>query len=386
MQRQDKLLLPDLARPISTKRCKSFLRYSERWSLSPRIKTNMTSIAIYRFSHPDGGPEELWAVGDTRITSSTYGSKDVKESITSGAKIFSIPVCVSKTLAQHEGGETMLETTIGMAYAGNSTLGLNLHAQLSQILPHLVCDDFAEAPFISLEQIADFAGMILHRMVQEMNWRYVSAEQVQTAEVALFGRCPATGELHVYLVRPSFENGELTCKPNDVTPKNAVSAFLKHEIGAVLLGAHKQEITELIFARVADVLEPGALFMDPEVQANAAMAPKYVLEALIHHDIFPTIGRGLQVMISRENGVFPFTWGRPQSESVPAEDYEMYSLFNINVLRALKHLGKTNIHYWPSVGPDYDVDIKGFALISEFHQALLRLKGEPPPILMLSYR
>lgn len=343
----------------------------------------MTSIAIFRFKHPVDGQEQLWAIGDTRITATTTNSSAPVESITSGAKIFSIPVRVAKNLARHEGGAVMLETSIGMAYAGNTTLGLNLHAQLSQILPHLVCDDFAAKPVISLEQIAEFAGTILKQMAKEMNWRYSSPNEIQTAEVAFFGKCPDTERLHVYSVRPTIEMNELVCRPKDVTPLNAISAYLKSEVGAVLLGAHKKEISELIHARVSDVLIPGVKFNDLEVQAQASIAPKYVLEALIHHEVFPTIGRGLQIMIAAQESVYPVTWGRPQSMSVSSEDYEMYSLFNFNVLDALRNLGKTRIHYWPCLGPDFDVDARGLSLITEFQEALRRLKGEPPVMLFL---
>lgn len=342
----------------------------------------MTSIAIFRFRHPVDGEEQIWAVGDTRITAMTTSSSMPVESISSGAKIFSLPLRVSKNPACHEGGTVMLETSIGMAYAGNTTLGLNLHAQLSQILPHLVCDSFATPPVISLEQIAEFAGNMLKQMAKEMNWRYSSQNEIQTAEVAFFGKCPDTGKFSVYSLRPTVEMNELVCRPVDVTPQNAISAHLKSEVGAVLLGAHKKEITDLIFARVSDVLGPGVEFNDLEVQAQASIAPKYVLEALIHHDVFPTIGRGLQIMIATQESVYPATWGRPQSETVPPEDYEMYSLFNFNVLDALRNLGKTNIHNWPSLSPDFDVDAKGISLITEFQETLRRLKGEPPVVLI----
>lgn len=336
----------------------------------------LTSIAIYRFTHPIGNEEQLWAIGDTRITANFEDASKSSESITSGAKIFSIPVRVSKVYAEQDGGELLVQSSIGMAYAGNATLGLNLYAQLSQILPHLVADDFADAPIVSLLDIVKFATTVLQSMTKEMNQRYNSWSQVQTAEIAFFGSCPADQTLQVYTIRTKREMQQLVFRYEESTPTNAISAHLKSQIGCVLLGDKKKEIAELIRARTEDLIAPGVAFKD--VADEVAMAPKYVLEALIHHDVFPTIGRGLQIMIAGDRGVYPYSWGRPQSVSVPSNEYEMYSLYNFNVIETIPDIGKTRMYYWPCVGPDYDVDVAGFGLMSEFHQELRRLMGKPP--------
>jgi len=282
-------------------------------------------------------------------------------------------------LSEKEGEDSfLLKSSVGMAYAGNTTLGLNLYAQLSQILPNLVADDFADAPIVSLLDIVKFATNVLEQMAREMNQRYRIWSQIQTAEIAIFGSCPADQMLRVYTIFPKLEKQEFGFRYEENAPTDALSAHLSSQTGCVLLGDKKKEITELIRARREDLLAPGVMFK--EVKTEVAMTPKYVLEALIHHNVFPTIGRGLQVLIADDSGIHPHIWGRPQSTSVPAGEYEMYSLYNFNVMETIPDIGKTRIIYWPCIGPDYDVDVTGFDLLCEFQQELRRLMGKPPDL------
>lgn len=341
----------------------------------------MTSIAIYKFSHPVSDREQIWAIGDTRISATATDKSFSHEAITSGAKIFSIPIRVSKEFSTYDGGELLFESSVGMAYAGSTTLGLNLHAQLSQILPYLIVDSFVDSSVLSLEDIAKLASKMLTQMMKEINERSGKLNDFQFAEVAIFGKCPQKNELFIYKIIPSLEMNELICKCEDCTPDLAISAYLDSKPSCVLLGDKKKEIAELIRARIEDILAPGSRFVD--VVNDVEMAPKYVLEALIHHEVFPTIGRGMQIMISDGRGVHPMTWARPQSFSVNAENYEMYSLFNFNVLEFVPYIGKANIRDWPCIGPHYDVDLVGLALMSEFQQELRRLMGKGAMILAL---
>lgn len=344
----------------------------------------MTSIAIYKFRNPVSEDEELWVIGDTRITATLADGSKSNEAISSGAKVFAIPLRASKILPSREGGELVIDSAIGMAYAGNTTLGLNLYAQLSQILPNLVTSDFSVGPAVTLLDIVNFATYVLHSMTKEINQRCNSWKQVQVAEIAIFGRCPSDQVLRVFTIRPQMVLGELVFQHEETTPKNAISAYLDSEIGCVLLGDKKSEIKELVRARIEDLIVPGTPFN--KVETNVAMAPKYVLEALIHHEVYSTIGGGLQIVIVRGNGVHPYTWGRPQSINVPSSEYEMFSLYNFNVIEKIPNIGIARMYYWPPISPDYNVDQEGMALLSEFQQALRRQMNKPPIALFFKRR
>lgn len=336
----------------------------------------MTSIAIFRVTHPRTKEKTLWAIGDTRITSVKEDASQGRESIASGAKIFSIPIRITRRECADKGNGETINTSIGFAYAGHTTLGLNLHAQLSQILPNLVAHEFPEQLSVSLLDIVKFSASVLQLMTREINSKLLSptSKDIFGAEIAIFGYCAVVKDLRVYVMFPKMHLGELVIHSEDRTPEDAISAYLNSAKGYVLLGDKKDVIADLIAARMEDLLPGGVDFSD--VELDAAMAPKYVLEAILHHKVFPTIGGGLQLLIADKNDIRLVAWVRPQSVTVPPDQYEWYTLYGYNVTEHIPSIGNIHIESMMSVGPDYDVDASGFDRMTEFYGALARVTGK----------
>lgn len=277
----------------------------------------------------------------------------LRVSIDSGSKLFSIPLRVAKGYGFVVGEERslLIDTSFGIAFAGNTTIGLNLVAALSQICGFLECH--GETCDISLLAVAKFASRLLddwHRTYNQFGpWKHA-------CEIAVFGFCPADVELQAFHLTPQLSPAnvwEVQCE--SVRLLDPLSEAVDGRLFDpschpwLILGDHRDDIEQLIKARVEDVTATQYM---PTLHIEAQFSPQYVLEAVVHEKCFPTIGDGVQIVVADELGVRPTQWIRPQSMDIPNSEYEWSSYLNYNV-EDLGRLGNAEIGNSGGFSPAY---------------------------------
>lgn len=311
----------------------------------------MTSVVVFRIS--DRGEDLLVAMADTRFMAQDEAGTPLRASVESGAKLFSIPLRVSKGYRFVVGEERslLIDTSFGIAFAGNTTIGLNLVGALSQILGFLQCHD--ATCDISLLAVAKFATRLLndwHRTYNQFgSWKHA-------CEIAVFGYCPADAELQAFHLKPGQSAAgvwEVQCE--SVRLLNPLSEAMNGRLFDprchpwLILGDHRDDMEQLIKARVEDVTATRRM---PTLHIEAQCSPQYVLEAVVHEECFPTIGDGVQIVVADELGARPTRWIRPQRMDIPNCEYEWFSYLNYNV-EELGRLGNAEIGDSGGFAPAY---------------------------------
>lgn len=291
----------------------------------------MTSVVI--FSIQEDNKNALAAMADTRYMAQDANGNCQRTSLDSGSKIFSIPLKVAHgyTFVRNEKTNYFIDSSFGLAFAGNTTIGLNTAGALSQICAFLECH--RNNCDIGLNNIAEFTSKLLTDWHKQYNqwgpWTHVS-------EVAIFGYCPADAThkaFHLKPVRSSSglweiqSNQHVFIDPFDEALNGDLYNSECHPW--LILGDHRDDIETLIKARVEDVIGVGKF--TPRTKKNAQLSPQYVLEAIVLEETFQTIGNGLQILFADEQGARPSRWIRPQCIDTPDDEYEWYSFLNYSV-------------------------------------------------------
>lgn len=290
----------------------------------------MTSVVIFRFT--EANMDSIVAMADTRYMVQNVEGKALRTSIEAGSKLFSIPLRVSKGhgFVSDKVASYFINKTFGLAFAGNTTIGLNIAGALSQICAFLECHQATCK--LGLADIAAFASKLLtdwHRTYNKMGpWTH-------SCEVAIFGECPTGLDLQAYHLKPSNKSTGLQIEVSKFNFLDPIDQSLSGNLHNpechpwLILGDRRQDIEALIKARVADVLGVGRF--PPGAKSKAQRSPQYVLEAIVSLDCFETIGNGVQILFSDKFGARPQRWIRPQNQDVPNDEYEWFSYLNYDV-------------------------------------------------------
>lgn len=301
----------------------------------------MTSIVI--FPYYENNNAGIFAIADTLIMGQDKDAKSTQENLKSGVKLFSIPLKVSRDYRYTDSNpEFFIDTSFGLAYAGNVALGLNLHAALSQIAGYL--ENHSKECNLGISDLADFSVKLLndwhHSYNHDDKWTHY-------CEVSIFGFCPIKNKLKVFHLKPSLSTSEgqifvsNEVKFEKLTLTSAITDIgFEKKLYWLIMGDSKAEIRKLILARMEDVFTPATPF--EKIKNDLQFSSQYALEAAIHHKCFASIGGGLQVCFADEKGARPQRWIRPQSIDTPNDEYEWYSYLNYN-LKALGKIGSAEI-------------------------------------------
>lgn len=333
----------------------------------------MTSVVIFPFRDKDEGAC-IVAMADTRYMTQDNNGQSLRTSIDAGSKIFSIPFRVARGYGfiAGEKPEYFINSSFGVAFAGNTTIGLNLAGALSQICAFLECHE--NSCNTNLSSIAEFAAKFLTDWHQKYNnW----GSWTHACEVAIFGICPADLKPHAFHLKPGQSSlGVWEVQSSEFNFLNPLSEVYSGNLYNsdchpwLILGDHRTDIEQLIKARVEDVIGIGSMSANAMFQIQ--LSPQYVLEAAVIENFFPTIGHGVQILFADDRGARPMRWIRPQGEDVPNEEYEWFSYLGYNVDQ-LRGIGNAQIGDPGGFPPAYKPPTLGTPRFTEFNACLDRV-------------
>lgn len=168
--------------------------------------------------------------------------------------------------------------TIGIAYAGNSVVGLTLTSALATCLGNLI----SHGNLPALKDIARFALELLQMYVKELG---VTAGDRALCELALVGFCPSENRHKIYHLSPAICAGTLKYQL-DSYDSNQADDFV------LLLGSDKTRISNSI----------NEFRTTTEKDISWWRAPKSVVSAEVKNSINPAIGGHLQMGIGDSLG------------------------------------------------------------------------------------
>ena len=257
----------------------------------------MTTVACW--FNRESSHTSIWVCGDSRVSASNSTTL-----IESSPKIFALPIrCFA---AGRDGffNLPIFNGTIGVAYAGNSLVGLTLNSALATCLAHLI--SLGGPPVF--DDIAKFALEMLHMYVKELG---VTAGDRALCEVAIVGYCPSEKQQKIYHLSPVNEPGELKYRLT-VHGENQVDDFF------LLLGTDKERI-----ARNIDEFR-----QQRSKDISWWRAPKTVISAEVKDPGNPTIGGYLQLGIGNVMGFQVYSVCQPYG--VGAAAYLSYLGLNVS--------------------------------------------------------
>ncbi|WP_345197071.1 hypothetical protein [Kistimonas scapharcae] len=213
----------------------------------------------------------VWVVGDSLIT---RGSGDYTTLIDSGAKIFAVPLICKAPDESNFFGRTVLDTKIGLAYAGSSLVGLNIYAVLSTIFPNLVAIEGSRPP--SIEDLGSYAKMISKSYIQSL--AQITPDSAP-CELSIMGFCSSTGLYKICHIYPDFSSGSFDMSMTTYSNEDSKDDFV------LLLGDRKSEIESLIKSKRDSITEKDITWY---------RAPQHVLNQLVSNNTYGSIGGYLQ--------------------------------------------------------------------------------------------
>ncbi|ELA9373104.1 hypothetical protein QUO16_004426 [Vibrio parahaemolyticus] len=239
----------------------------------------MTSIVSW-FNPESNG--EVWVVGDSKITD---GRENPSMLLDAGAKVFSIPLICKAPGSTGFFDELVLESKVGLAFAGSSLIGLNVHAALSTVFSNL--NRLEQIP--SMEELAEYTRMIAKSYIDTLA---VMRQEGALCEFLFVGFCHVTNRYKICEIRPDFTSGmfELELIIHDSVTARPEEYFV--------LGDKKEEIRSAIDDYRADK-EPDDFWWQ--------RAPKVVLQEIIQEERYETIGGHLQLGICVNKHFLPFS-------------------------------------------------------------------------------
>lgn len=236
----------------------------------------MTCVMVWRNREP--GQDDLWATSDTRISKPSQSSEAgiLTEEV---PKIYSLPIRCFKPTPGPRGGGFDLQCyggSLGFAIAGSTLIAQSTILAVAPLLGHL--GTLGELP--TMEEIAFFVSTFAQRYMTSVNLNS-SVGSESKSEIAVFGRCPKSGLLEAFVVRPArtSDGVQLRTSSFDLTPDDSI----------LFLGDRKNEMRERVDAIRASH-EPGTLAW--------WRSPRKALIAAIEEGAFPSIGGGEQLGIT----------------------------------------------------------------------------------------
>lgn len=257
----------------------------------------MTTIACW--FNKESEHTSVWVCGDSKVTASNTATL-----IESSPKIFALPVRCFEPGKEGFFDLPNSNGTIGLAYAGNSLIGLTLNAALATCLGHLI--SLGGPP--ALDDIAKFALDVLKMYVKELG---VTAGKRALCEVAIVGFCPTESQYKIFHLAPSIQLGELNYQLNCYNANQADDFVL-------LLGADKE--------RIGKSIDDFRQQRDQDI--SWWRAPKSVIAAEVKNPIHSTIGGHLQIGIGNVLGFQVYSVCRPYGVGTAA--YLSYLGLNVS--------------------------------------------------------
>ncbi|MGD8174208.1 hypothetical protein ACQEXU_21405 [Vibrio sp. TRT 21S02] len=239
----------------------------------------MTSIVSW-FNSESGGA--VWTVGDSKVTD---GGDDPSMLLDSGAKVFSIPLLCKAPGTSGAFDQLVLESKVGLAFAGSSLIGLNVHAALSTIFSNL--NVLHQIP--SMDELAEYVKMIAKSYIDTLA---VMKQEGALCEFLFVGYCHLTKCYKICEIRPDFSSGmfELSLTMHDSETAKPEEFFI--------LGDKKEQVMTAIEGYRSEQEFDSILWQ---------RAPKIVLQKIIEEDRYPTIGGHLQLGICINRDFTPFS-------------------------------------------------------------------------------
>lgn len=233
----------------------------------------MTTIACWFNKESANAPISVWVCADSKVSNSAATTL-----FESSPKIFAIPVRCFVPGASGFFDRPLLNTTIGVAYAGNSLIGLTFISALSALLARL--NGTISPP--SLDEIAKFALQILQFYVLQLGFSFPN---IAKCEVAIVGLCPVEYRSKIYHLTPGKELGKLRYCLVKYAEDQADDFVL-------LLGVDTPRIKESI----------QLVRINREKDLSWWRAPKDVISREVKTPLHATIGGHLQLGIGTHQG------------------------------------------------------------------------------------
>ena len=239
----------------------------------------MTSIVSW-FNEESNGA--VWTAGDSKVTD---GGVNPSMLLDSGAKIFSIPLLCKGPGPSGFFDQLILESKVGLAFAGSSLIGLNVHAALSTIFSNL---NYVQA-VPSMDELAEYVRMIAKSYIDTLA---VMRQEGALCEFLFVGYCHIANCYKICEIRPDFSSGtfELSLTIHDSNTSQPEEYYI--------LGDKKAEIRNAIDNYRLDKDSEGILWR---------RAPKVVLQEIIQEERYQTIGGHLQLGICIGENFMPFS-------------------------------------------------------------------------------
>ncbi len=234
----------------------------------------MTTVAVWLNKHTVSALNKnnpihaIWAVSDSRITARTSILLD------SSPKLFRLNIKCQTF--DGEGFIVYFTHSIGMAYSGNSLVGLNFYVKLNDILGGLLNWN-SKIP--SIYEVSISGGELLKQLIKEVGLIITNGAY---CEVAIFGFCCASQKFKVVYLKPEFTN-EIGV--------SVIEQELNNDENVLLLGDKKQDIRDLIS-------QQRELYNDKNL--DWWNTPMNIVKNIVKQEVFKGIGGGVQTGIATQ--------------------------------------------------------------------------------------
>jgi hypothetical protein len=245
----------------------------------------MTVVAVW-FEANDG---VLWAVADTRITSTSTPVQGVYVRTNSAAKLLSLPVAC-RALSHDPNCELppYYETNYGFAFAGNPVPALNSFVTASSILQQLTSAIKAMPP--SAQQVAEIVNGVVNNYLSEA-W---SNDRVYPGfEYCIFGHCP---------INNCFEIYHMTTKPGALSADINQTRILPRTQDKIVVIGSGQERFEVERSRIMN---------DGDEFGRTGRYPKLAIEAIVRSEVAMDVGGSLSIGIASRRRFQHYAWVSP---------------------------------------------------------------------------
>ena len=180
----------------------------------------------------------LWTITDSRLS-----QPNRMPLLNCGATLFSIRIICLKPGATGFFTDIYFSTTIGMAFAGSSLMGLSLYAFLSHTLGKLIDPQGLSTP--SIEDISIHANAALKQLL--INHIETSMNPAAPCEVSIFGSCSKFQEFHVFHITQRQSNPPIILETNKIDISDDALIHLMGDFKAEIsqeITNHRSSLTE----------------------------------------------------------------------------------------------------------------------------------------------
>lgn len=236
----------------------------------------------------------LWAVSDSRISKPSPQSSQRVTLIDEGQKIFSLPLICRKPGNGGFFSETYHVHSVGLAFAGDTLIGLNVASVLVPLLTNLCGYEESHVP--SVEDIALLVSRVAMKYVKSLGSRI----GVANYEAAVLGYCYKQHRLRMFRIAFRTGNGELATGCDEMQ--------LDDPSYVLLLGSQTKNVDESIRReRIGGDVS----------SIQYSRAPKRVVESLVQAETYQEIGGSIQLGIATQHGFNPYAVLNPIEKGKP---------------------------------------------------------------------